>query len=380
MVPVRAGPGDEVLDEARTEAPARVVRVHRDLLEVGLAVDDVVHQVAGHGAGILDHPQPAALQRALQDDRRGRGVVGDRVHPEVAERRSRRDLHGTQELQLLPQRRPDRRPVHPREVTTPRVNENETDTSRQRGATGARSGRMPGVTDDTTTTRDDAPKDQGLLRAIGPKLLVFFIIGDILGTTIYALTGTVSERVGGALWLPFLLAFVVAFMTAFSYLELVGKYPRAAGAALYTQLAFRRAFITFLVAFTVMCSGITSAASAAQAFGGRNLETIVGELPSWVTPLVVVAFLLMLAVINFRGVGESVKVNVVLTTIELLGLLIVIVLGVYAVLNGMGDTSRLTEFAASARRTRSSPSPPSCSRSPRPPHWRSSRWSASRTR
>jgi amino acid transporter len=208
---------------------------------------------------------------------------------------------------------------------------------------------MPGVTtDDTATIRGEGSGDQGLVRAIGPKLLVFFIIGDILGTTIYALTGTVSERVGGALWLPFLLAFVVAFMTAFSYLELVGKYPRAAGAALYTQQAFGRPFLTFMVAFTVMCSGITSAASAAQAFGGRNLEAIVGELPGWVTPLVVVAFLVMLAVINFRGVGESVRLNVVLTTIEILGLLIVIVLGAWAVVNGAGDASRLTELATSA--------------------------------
>ena len=203
------------------------------------------------------------------------------------------------------------------------------------------------MSQDTTTTAHG--RDQpGLARAIGPKLLVFFIIGDILGTTIYALTGTVSERVGGALWLPFLLAFVVAFLTAFSYLELVGKYPRAAGAALYTNRAFGRPFLTFLVAFTVMCSGITSAASAAQAFGGTNLEAIVGELPTWVTPMVVVAFLLMLAVINFRGVGESVRINVVLTAIEITGLLIVIVLGTWAVLNGAGDASRLGQFATSA--------------------------------
>ncbi|MDD7938878.1 APC family permease [Actinomycetospora lutea] len=206
---------------------------------------------------------------------------------------------------------------------------------------------MPDDTASAATT-DTTSGEPSLVRAIGPKLLVFFIIGDILGTTIYALTGTVSERVGGALWLPFLLAFVVAFMTAFSYLELVGKYPRAAGAALYTQQAFRKPFLTFLVAFTVMCSGITSAASAAQAFGGTNLEAIVGEVPGWVTPLVVVAFLLMLAVINFRGVGESVRVNLVLTSIEILGLLIVIVLGAWAVVNGAGDASRLGEFATSA--------------------------------
>ena len=206
-------------------------------------------------------------------------------------------------------------------------------------------GGPPGTGPDVTDTT--APSaEPGLARAIGPKLLVFFIMGDILGTTIYALTGTVSERVGGALWLPFLLAFFVAFLTAFSYLELVGKYPQAAGAALYTNRAFRSPFFTFMVAFTVMCSGITSAASAAQAFGGTNLEAIVGELPGWVTPLVVIAFLLMLAAINFRGVGESVKVNVVLTTIELLGLAIVIVLGAYAVLNGAGDFSRLGQFAS----------------------------------
>jgi amino acid transporter len=33
-------------------------------------------------------------------------------------------------------------------------------------------------------------------------------------------------------------AFAVATLTAFSYLELVTKYPHAAGAALYTHKAF----------------------------------------------------------------------------------------------------------------------------------------------
>ena len=75
-----------------------------------------------------------------------------------------------------------------------------------------------------------AAEQPEMRRAIGPGLLLFFVIGDILGTGIYALTGSVAGEIGGALWLPFLLAFVVAYFTAFSYLELVGKYPRAAGA------------------------------------------------------------------------------------------------------------------------------------------------------
>ena len=78
---------------------------------------------------------------------------------------------------------------------------------------------------DTVARGTEPTEHPELKRAIGPKLLLFFVIGDILGTGIYALTGSVAGRIGGALWLPFLLAFVVAYFTAFSYLELVGKYP-----------------------------------------------------------------------------------------------------------------------------------------------------------
>jgi amino acid transporter len=183
-------------------------------------------------------------------------------------------------------------------------------------------------------------QEPGLKRAIGPKLLFFFVLGDILGTGIYALTGSVANVIGGALWIPFLVAFVVALFTAFSYLELVGKYPQAAGAALYTHKAFGINFLTFMVTFTVMASGITSAATAARAFGGTYLREFV-ELPVWA---VGIAFIVGLALINFRGVGESVKANVVLTAIELSGLLLIIAVGVYAVAGGLGEPSRLTEI------------------------------------
>ena len=199
---------------------------------------------------------------------------------------------------------------------------------------------------DTTAAPLEAQPE--LKRAIGPKLLFFFVLGDVLGTGIYALTGSVAGRIGGALWVPFLVAFVLAFLTAFSYLELVGKYPRAAGAALYTNRAFRIPFLTFMVAFTVMCSGITSASAAARAFGATYLPASFDiTVSSWVIAAVAVLFIVGLAVINFIGVSESVKANVVLTCIELSGLLIIIGVGIYAVLTGKGEPSRLTEIQTS---------------------------------
>ncbi|MFD5347382.1 amino acid permease, partial [Streptomyces anulatus] len=61
-----------------------------------------------------------------------------------------------------------------------------------------------------------------LKRALGTKLLILFVIGDILGTGIYATTGNVAGKVGGALWLPFAIGFAVALLTAATNVEHLG--------------------------------------------------------------------------------------------------------------------------------------------------------------
>jgi amino acid transporter len=189
-----------------------------------------------------------------------------------------------------------------------------------------------------------AAQEPELKRVMGPKLLLLFIVGDILGTGVYALTGDVAEEVGGAAWLPFLVAFAVATVTAFSYLELVTKYPQAAGAALYTHKAFGIHFFTFLVAFVVMCSGITSASTASRAFASNLVEGFGLDMGDGAIVLIAVGFMALVALVNFRGVGESVKANVVLTLVELSGLLLVIMVGLFALFGDEADFSRVVAF------------------------------------
>ena len=196
----------------------------------------------------------------------------------------------------------------------------------------------------------------GLRRAIGPRMLLFFIIGDILGAGIYAISGRVAGQVGGAIWLPFLVAFILAALTAGSYAELVGKYPQAAGAALYTHKAFRVPFVTFIVTFAVMLSGITSASAAARAFSGNYLRTLVGAssaFPFVLATVIAIGFIAVLCLINFVGVRESVRVNLGLTLVELSGLLVIIGIGVL-VLFGLGggqdvDPSRAFNLDSGSR-------------------------------
>ena len=207
------------------------------------------------------------------------------------------------------------------------------------------------MTAETATQKDpDAPgAEHGLKRVMGPGLLLLFIVGDILGSGVYAVTGRLAGQVGGVAWLPFLVAFVVATLTAFSYLELVTKYPQAAGAALYTHKAFGVHFVTFIVAFTVVCSGITSAATSSGLLSANlliGLDELLPGVPTGEVATLVVAlgFMVLLALINLRGVGESVKFNVVLTLVEMTALALVIGIGFWAIGSGDGDLSRVTVF------------------------------------
>jgi len=201
---------------------------------------------------------------------------------------------------------------------------------------------------EATATQTEGPGREGqteLKRVMGPGLLLLFIVGDILGTGVYALTGDVAAEVGGAAWAPFVVAFAVAMVTAFSYLELVTKYPQAAGAALYTHKAFGVHFLTFIVCFAVMSSGITSASTASRAFAS-NLAKGFGldSANKAMITLIALGFMTLVAAVNFRGVGESVKANIVLTCVEVSGLLLVIFVGFFAIFGGKGDFSRTVIF------------------------------------
>jgi basic amino acid/polyamine antiporter, APA family len=182
--------------------------------------------------------------------------------------------------------------------------------------------------------------DTPLRRVISTRMLLVFVVGDVLGAGIYALVGEVGAEVGGAIWTAFTAALVLAVLTAFAYAELVTKYPQAAGSALYVDRAYKVPFLTFMVGFAVMCSGIASASTLSRAFAGDYLDQFV-DLP---LVLAAIGFILVVAAINLRGIAESVKTNVALTCVEVVGLLLIVAVGVAALGDGDADFGRNFEF------------------------------------
>jgi len=193
-----------------------------------------------------------------------------------------------------------------------------------------------GMPTDSTNQHDES----SLRRAITPKLLLLFIVGDVLGAGIYALVGEVGVRTGGAMWVPLLLALALAAIVAASYAELATRFPRAGGSAVYTHEAFGSSSLSFLVGFAMLAAGITSVAALALAFAGDYLDVLV-DVPQ--TP-VAIAFVLAIGLLNARGIKESLGANVVMTMIELTGLVLIVVLGFGIVFSGDGDPGRAVSF------------------------------------
>lgn len=175
------------------------------------------------------------------------------------------------------------------------------------------------------------PSPTGLRRAVTGPLLYLFILGDVLGAGVYALVGEMAGDAGGLVWLSFGVALGLALLTAFSYAELVTKYPRAGGSAVYAEKAYRSPLVAFLVGYCMLAAGVVSAAGLSLAFTGDYLTAFL-DVPQ--VPAAIV-FLLVVALVNAWGIKESLRANVVMTVVESAGLVLVIVLGAWVI--GRGD-------------------------------------------
>ncbi|MBL7985714.1 MAG: amino acid permease [Flavobacteriales bacterium] len=156
-----------------------------------------------------------------------------------------------------------------------------------------------------------------LQRSLRLGHVVFFGVGSILGAGIYTLIGKVAGEAGNLTWFAFVIASVTAFLTAFSYAELSAAFPRSGGEYVYAQQAFGQRAGTS-VGLLIALNGTISAATVSLGFAGY-FTALVG-LP--ILP-VALAIIVVLLLVNIRGIQASSALNIALTIVEVVGLLIV---------------------------------------------------------
>ncbi len=133
---------------------------------------------------------------------------------------------------------------------------------------------------------DESPT---LKHSLGLPLITLYGLGTVIGAGIFVLIGEVAGSADMFAPAAFLIASLLAGLTAFSFAELASHFPKSAGEAVYVQ----------------------------EGFGWRPLSVTVG--------LVVVAVVLGLGVIAVWGIVGSVTIAALVTIVEAGTLVVVIV-------------------------------------------------------
>ncbi len=161
-----------------------------------------------------------------------------------------------------------------------------------------------------------------LSRSLGLPVVALYGLGNILGAGIYVLVGKVAGEAGHSTILAFLIAMVIAGLTAFSYMELSGRYPASASVSVYLHKAFGKRWLSIGIGLAMVAAGITSAATLAKGFAGY-LQVV------FPTPelLAAIGLLALLGMVAARGIGQSAALAGAFTLVEIAGLALVIYAG-----------------------------------------------------
>jgi len=170
--------------------------------------------------------------------------------------------------------------------------------------------------------KSDIDGESRLLRILGLPLLILYGVGVTVGAGIFVMIGTIIGLAGPHAPVSFLIASVIAGVTAFSYATLSREFPKAAGASLYVKAAFGRV-VGLPVGLGVALTGIVSSATIMLGFTGYLTELV--EIPQ---PVAVLITLAVIGLLVQRGVKESVSAAALLTVVEIGILLVLIFVGV----------------------------------------------------
>jgi APA family basic amino acid/polyamine antiporter len=180
---------------------------------------------------------------------------------------------------------------------------------------------MAGRTGSATRTDPPVPPAApvSLRRTISLPLLTFYGLGTTVGAGIYVLVGRIVGIAGPYAPFSFVLAALLAGLSALVFAELAARMPRSAGEALYVRRGLRSRPLALLVGLMVVGVGIVSSATIARGFAGY-LGVVVDGPPALFT-FAIIALLTAIAIV---GILETVIVASVLTVIEVGGLVLVV--------------------------------------------------------
>lgn len=175
---------------------------------------------------------------------------------------------------------------------------------------------------------DGAAEERRLVRAIGTLGLAASIVNITVGGGIFRLPAGAAAALGAAAPLAYLactlamMLFVICFADAGSRVSMTG------GPYAYVETAFGP-FVGFLIG-ALLWVGMTFALSAVASFFGDSLAALAPALGAGGKRVAIVVVLALLTAANVLGVRGVARFNTVATVAKLLPLLLLVVVGAFA--------------------------------------------------
>jgi basic amino acid/polyamine antiporter, APA family len=172
----------------------------------------------------------------------------------------------------------------------------------------------------------------GLQRVLGVNALFATAYGNV-GSSIYYALGLVASFALGLTPVVFVITGIIFYLTAATYAEATAMYPEAGGSSSFARHAFNE-FWSFFAAWSQMLNyTITIAISAffvPHYIGGLfwdPLRSAPGDV------IFGIGIVILLSLVNVRGVEESAAVNVGLALLDFLTQLLLVLVGAVLVLS-----------------------------------------------
>jgi APA family basic amino acid/polyamine antiporter len=171
---------------------------------------------------------------------------------------------------------------------------------------------------------------EGLQRVLDVYPLASSAYGNV-GSSIYYALGLVASLALGLTPIVFMISGAIFFLTASTYAEATAMYPEAGGSSSFARRAFNE-FWSFFAAWGQMLNYMLTIAISAffvPHYIGGLFWPALGHPPGDVLGGILV--IIALALINIRGVKESIGINLVLALIDFCTQVLIVIVGLILV-------------------------------------------------
>ena len=177
-----------------------------------------------------------------------------------------------------------------------------------------------------------APREAGLVRALGVVGLAASVVNITIGGGIFRAPGSVevTGRLGAAAPLAYLVCAIAMAFVVMCFAEAGARVSMTGGVYAYVERAFGR-FAGFFIGWMVWVTGTIATAAVGTIFADALLQMLPGTPAVPFRALSLAVVFAIVAAINVLGVKFGARLNIASTIIKLTPLALLIIVGLFSV-------------------------------------------------